>query len=149
LSKGEQAQRLAKAYHYLWENRTGVTDYRSDLPDEGKGLRRTGAMEGNVDKLVVRRMKNQGMSWTVKGISRLLCVRFLVLENKLTDWLEKAKTQEASVTLPTKKIRRVVNRVSIQYSDDWLKAQLPALRGPHTSRPWVRVLKALTEVQTI
>jgi hypothetical protein len=28
----------------------------------GQGLRPTGAMEGNVDKLVVRRMKNQGMS---------------------------------------------------------------------------------------
>ena len=46
--KGEQAARLARAYHYLWENRSGVADYRLDIPDESEGLRRTGAMEGNV-----------------------------------------------------------------------------------------------------
>jgi hypothetical protein len=60
------------------------------LGEEGKGLRRTDAMEGNVDKLVVRRMKNQGMSWSLQGIRRLLCVRFLVLEGKLTGWLKRS-----------------------------------------------------------
>jgi cytidylate kinase len=27
------------------------------------------------------------MSWSIKGIRRLLCVRLLVLEGKLTSWL--------------------------------------------------------------
>ena len=66
-AKGERAQRIAKAYHYLHDNRYGIEDYRLKLGEEGKGLRRTGAMEGNVDKLVVRRMKNQGMSWSLQG----------------------------------------------------------------------------------
>jgi hypothetical protein len=60
-AKREQAQRIAKAYCYLRNNSYGIEDYRMKLGEEGKGLRRTGAMEGNVDKLGVRRMKNQGM----------------------------------------------------------------------------------------
>jgi hypothetical protein len=144
--RGERAQRLAHAHGYLQENRLGLEDYRLRLGEEGKGLRRTGAMEGNVDKLVVRRMKNQGMSWTLRGIRRLLCVRFMVLEGKLKGWLERGEGREASFIIPRKKIRRIVNRLSIQEPDGWLKAELPALRGPHASRPWARVLKALSEV---
>ncbi|NIN98920.1 MAG: hypothetical protein GTO49_28885, partial [Anaerolineae bacterium] len=47
--QGEPAQRLAHAYGYLQENRSGLEDYRLRLGEEGKGLRRTGAIEGNVD----------------------------------------------------------------------------------------------------
>ncbi|NIN98919.1 MAG: hypothetical protein GTO49_28880, partial [Anaerolineae bacterium] len=84
----------------------------------------------NVDKLIVRRMKNQGMSWTLKGIRRLLCVRFLVLEGQLKGWLERGDGGEASFSIPRKKIRHIVNRLPIQEPDGWLKAELPALRGP-------------------
>jgi hypothetical protein len=148
-AKGEQADRLARAYHYMWENRSGISDYRLNLPDQGKDLRRTGAMEGNVDKLVVRRMKNQGMSWSLKGISRLLCVRFLVLDGKLADWLQKGQANKARIPIPTKRIRRIVTNLSFHEPDDWIKASLPVLRGPHADRPWVSVLKHLTEVQSI
>ena len=116
---------------------------------EEKGLRRTGAMEGNVDKLVVRRMKNQGMSWTLRGISRLLCVRFLVLESKLAGWLQKDNATDGTMPIPKKRIRRIVNNLSFHEPDDWLKAALPALRGPHAARPWVSGLKHLTEVQAL
>jgi hypothetical protein len=143
--RGEQAQRIAHAYSYLQDNRSGLVDYRLSLGEVGEDLRRTGAMEGNVDKLVVRRMKNQGMSWSLKGISRLLCVRFLVLEGRLKGWLERGYGREVSFNIPRKKIRRIVNRLPIQDSDGWLKAELPSLHGPHASRPWVRVLKALSE----
>ncbi len=148
-AKGEQAQRIAKVYHYLEENSSGLEDYRLRLGEAGMELRRTGAMEGNVDKLVVRRMKNQGMSWTLTGIRRLLCVRFLVLEGKLTSWLQNGNRQEVRVTIPRKQIHRVVHRVLIQDSSDWLKVELPALHGPHASRPWARVLKALSEVSAL
>lgn len=147
-AKGEQALRLSRAYHYMWENRSGIADFRSDL-DKNQGMRRTGAMEGNVDKLVVRRMKNQGMSWSLRGISRLLCVRFLVLEGKLDEWLEKPAATEAKSTFPKKRIRRIVTNLSFHEPDDWLKAALPTLRGPHAARPWVRALKHLTEAQAI
>ena len=124
-AKGEQATRLARAYHYLWENRSGVADYRLDVPSEYQGLRRTGAMEGNVDKLVVRRMKNQGMSWSLKGIRRLLCVRLLVLEGNLAECIGRIDVPEVSFPIPKKQIRRIVNNLSFHESDDWLNAGLP------------------------
>jgi hypothetical protein len=147
-AQGEPAKRIKQAYHYLYDNRSGLEDYRLRLGENGTGLRRTGAMEGNIDKLVVRRMKNQGMSWSLKGIERLLCVRFLVLEGKLKDWLEK-KPFTPQINIPKKKIRRIVTRLSAQEPDAWLKAGIPALVGPHASRPWVQVLKSLSEAQSL
>jgi len=144
-TRGESAQRITKTYHYLYDNRSGLEDYRLKLGEEGKGLRRTGAMEGNVDKLVARRMKNQGMSWSLNGIRRLLCVRFLVLEGKLTSWLADKKPYASQISIPAKKIHRIVTRFSMQEPDAWLQAGLPALYGPYASRPWVKVLRSITE----
>jgi len=62
-----------------------------------------------VDKLVARRMQNQGMSWTLRGIRRLLCVRFLVLEGNLADRLKAMNTQEIT-RLPRRKIRHFVKQ---------------------------------------
>ena len=148
-AKGEQAQRIAKAYHYLRENSDGLVDYRLALGEEGKSLRRTGAIEGNIDKLVVRRMKNQGMSWTIRGIQRLLCIRFMALEDQLEEWLRRNDDQDARINIPPKKIRRLVTNLSIQEPDDWLKVTIPALYGPHASRPWVKALKKLSEVPSL
>jgi len=157
-ARGEQAQRITKACSYMRENRAGLVDYRLALGEEGKkGLRHTGAIEGNVDKFVARRMKNQGMSWRVKGISRLLCVRLLVFEGKFTEWLanrlvlskSEGQSPALQIDMPGKLVRRLVNHLSMQEPDDWLKAGLPALRGPHASRPWAQVLRSLSEVQPI
>lgn len=147
-ARGEHAQRIAHAYGYLQENRGGLVDYRGGLGAAGKELRRTGAIEGNVDKLVVRRMKNQGMSWTVRGIRRLLCIRFLVLEGKLADYLQTRDAREVP-RLPRRGVRRLVNQALTQNPAAWLQANLPALRGPHSSRPWVQVLRTLSEVPTL
>jgi hypothetical protein len=106
-------------------------------------------MEGNVDKLVVRRMKNQGMSWSLKGIRRLLCVRFLVLEGKLTSWLADKKPYASQISISAKKIHRIVTRLSAQEPDAWLQAGLPALYGPYASRPWVKVLRTITETPSL
>jgi Uncharacterised protein family (UPF0236) len=150
-AKGEQLERMARAYHYIHENREGIGDYRLNLGEEGKCLRHTGAMEGNIDKLIVRRMKNQGMSWTVKGIRQLLCVRFLILEKKLTEWIETKNQAQirGEIAIPKKKVRRIVTRLSAQEPDEWIKAKLPALYGPHASRPWVKYLKSLSQAAVL
>lgn len=146
--RGKQAETIAAVYRYIMDNSDGLRDYRTDLGEEGKTLRRTGAIEGNVDKLVVRRMKNQGMSWTIRGIRRLLCVRFLVLEGNLADHL-KTGLAEKITPIPKRKVHHLVNRILTQDPSDWLRADLPALYGPHSSRPWVKSLKYLSEVQAL
>jgi hypothetical protein len=148
-AKGEEALRIAKAYRYLDENSCGVGDYREGLGEAGRALRHTGAIEGNIDKLIVRRMKNQGMSWTLKGIRRLLCIRFLVLEKKLNGWIErenKALTS-SNIIIPKRKARRIVNKLSGHEPDEWIKARMPALYGPHASRPWARMLKSISALE--
>jgi hypothetical protein len=145
-AQGEQARRLRKACGYLSENSSGLGDYRQELGEEGKTLRRTGAIEGNVDKLVVRRMKNQGMNWTIRGIRRLLCVRFLVLEGKLREWLHQGDNGRSKSILSRRRVRPVIDKTLKENPGDWLDVQLPALQGPHASRPWAQVLKALAEV---
>ena len=150
-TRGESALRMARAYHYIQDNSAGIGDYRSSLGPEGCTLRRTGAMEGNIDKLIVRRMKNQGMSWTVRGIRRLLCVRFLILEKKLTGWLEieNHPSKLTRMTLPKKNRRRIVTKLSMQEPDEWIKGHMPALYGPHASRPWVKMLKSFSEARAL
>jgi hypothetical protein len=42
-------------------------------------------------------------------------------------------------------VLRIVTRLSAQEPDAWLQAGLPALYGPNASRPWVNVLRTITE----
>ena len=99
-----------------------------------------------MDKLVVRRMKNQGMSWTICGIRRLLCVRFLVHEGKLADYLKTGNIREAP-RVPRRRLRHLVNQTLAEDPTDWLQADLPALQGPHQSRPWAQALRSLSEAR--
>jgi hypothetical protein len=91
-------------------------------------------MEGNVDKLVVIRMKNQGLSWSLQCVHRLLWVRFLVLEWKLGGWLIEKKPS-VPIRIPTKKMNRIVTNLSEKESDTWLQAGLPSLYDPNASHP--------------
>lgn len=100
-------------------------------------------MEGNIDKLVVRRMKNQGMSWSIRGIRQLLFVRFLILEKRLANWLRNEKEYPVKV-IPGRKYRQIVNHLSLEQPDNWIQASIPALRGPHANRAWVLKLKELS-----
>lgn len=146
-AKGEQARKISQARHYLRKNESGLRDYRLDLGEEGKALRRTGAMEGNVDKLVVRRMKGQGMSWTIKGCRRMLWARFQYLRGTIKETLYHPPIQSGGdITSPVAgKVERVIERLSMQTSGDWLNVTLPALSGPHCGRPWALALKSLTQ----
>ena len=73
---GRARQRIGELCQYLEHNRDGVMDYRLRL---GLGLdeeqwRGLGTIEGNVDKLVVRRMKGRGMSWRLPGAQSMLAL---------------------------------------------------------------------------
>lgn len=142
---GDKAKEIESLSQYIQSHASGLEDYRQNREDT-KGLRRTGAVEGNVDKLVVRRMKNQGMSWTLQGIRRMLWLRINSREGTLTNQIY-AKSKESNVPeIPLKRINRVVDKAIKRNYLEYFNAGLPALYGPHASRPWVKLLKALTEV---
>lgn len=147
-ANGEQAGRIDRVRKYIEANSEGLRDYRLALGEEGTKLRRTGAMEGNVDKLVVRRMKNQGMSWKVDGIRRMLCVRFLHLEGKLNDTLDGRTNRGTLPAIPVRKARKVIDRAGVAAPHvGVLETAMPAIYGPHAGRPWVQILKSLTQIK--
>jgi hypothetical protein len=146
-ARGEQAERIDRVRNYIEANVAGLRDYRLALGEEGRKLRRTGAMEGNVDKLVARRMKNQGMSWKVKGIRRMLCVRFLHLEGKLKDTINWHEDQKLPA-IPTRKARQVIDKVGVAEPHvGVLETAMPALYGPHVGRHWVKILRCFTQIK--
>lgn len=67
-------QRVWEVYQYLGHNRDGVKDYRLRLGLNEEEWRGLGTIEGNVDKLVVRRMKGRGMSWRTRGAKSMLAL---------------------------------------------------------------------------
>jgi hypothetical protein len=145
-STGEETGRIESVRAYIAENASGLGDYRLSLGGEGKGLRRPGAIEGNIDKLLVRRMKNQGMSWRVIGIRRLICVRFLYLEGRLDQWLHRATVLAVPATSRRKFERKVKRWLKYPAYTAWQDGGLPALSGPHASRPWAMRLRELARI---
>jgi hypothetical protein len=59
---------------YLRDNADGLVDYRLQLPlteEERRKLPSLGTVEGNIDKILARRFKRRGMSWSKDGARRL------------------------------------------------------------------------------
>lgn len=144
-SDEESAERMVRLGRYLWDNRQGLRDYRLDLAGMSNPLRRTGAIEGNVDKLLAKRLKRQGMSWSPAGLSWMVAVRILYLEGQFGPRLK----QLAATTLPQpllkEEARRTITRTLRKDHGVWLKACMPVLSGPHADRPWVQWLKSLVK----
>lgn len=143
---GDKAKSIKRVAHYISSNAAGMQDYRLNMKIPTTQLRRTGAIEGNIDKLVVKRMKNQGMSWTIKGIRRMLCVRSLMLEGKLEDYCSPVNSAYLDSHVLSKRINRVIDNTTQQNYREYFSTGFPALYGPHASRPWVKILKSLTKV---
>jgi len=70
-SEGRERQKLEDFYCYIHNNQDGLLDLEHrgvDLPAY------LGGIEGNVDKLVVHRMKGRGCSWRLRGLRAMLAL---------------------------------------------------------------------------
>ncbi|MEW5706628.1 MAG: ISLre2 family transposase [Actinomycetota bacterium] len=125
-----QAKRIKKARAYIFANKDGL---KKELPE-----RALGTMEGQIDKTLAHRFKKRGMSWTLSGAHRMahmLCLR----ENG--ELFERLQNCHIPADFPAQ-----VSPKSISLPEDpgkWLRASLPALTGPHGSRPWVATLRGI------
>jgi len=76
----DKRQKIADLATYIENNRDGLYGSRS-LRDKVEAKRvlvcSTGAMEKNIDVVIGRRFKKQGMSWTTEGVNNLLKLRTL------------------------------------------------------------------------
>ena len=134
----KEGERAEKARRYVKRNLEKGVDWRIRIKPE-KESRGLGAMEANEDKLVANRMKKRGISWKIRGAQRMAKVLQLKANGEIKLWCHRRE--------PLKGVRVSSWSSSPKFSSDgygeWLQARIPALSGPHASRPWVEKLRAL------
>ena len=131
-ARNERRRRLLDFYQYVSDNQDGLLDLEYRACPFPSCL---GAMEGNVDKLVVHRMKGRGCSW------RLLGVRAMLALCRHADPLRAQAYRYLPLQTPprTYHTRQVLE---VQYLET-AQADIPAFRGPYQNHPWVRKLHRL------
>jgi hypothetical protein len=86
------------------------------------------------------------MNWRIRGIRRLLCIRFLYLEGRLDDQLMHHNTDKVLPVVSGTKLKRKVTGVLKRSHDQWFQAGLPALYGPSSNRVWAVQLRKLSRI---
>jgi hypothetical protein len=128
-AEGKKRKLLTEFYQYVFNNRDGLLD----LEYRGCALPAClGAIEGNVDKLVVHRTKGRGCSWRVPGLRAMLALC------RHRDQL----MMHAYQYLPlhsAQKLHHRLSNVEVEYSEAVHK-NMPIFQGPDQDKPWVRNL---------
>ena len=121
---------------------TGV-DWRNQIPNAPPDARSLGTMESNGDKLTANRMKKRGMSWTIRGAHRMAKVVQLNRNGELSEFCRSRRRYDRRETdLAPQKHHEAVSKTRVS---DWAEMSVPALSGPHSSRPWAHSLRNLVQ----
>jgi len=135
-------ENLVKLYTYISRNRLGITNH---LKLKDKGIERAGAIESNVNQAIASRFKKRGMSLSKRGALALLKIKETILNNQWDIWWETERERNIKVgkykpPLPAACFNKETE------SSPLIEVSLPALRGPDQGKPWVGVLRKLSEV---
>jgi len=131
-SEGRERQKLEDFYCYIHNNQDGLLDLEHrgvDLPAY------LGGIEGNVDKLVVHRMKGRGCSWRLRGLRAMLALC------RNCEELKQHSYQYLPLSIPNRSIHRV-QKLDVEYSEVVPKP-MPILYGPDHDKPWVNTLRRI------
>jgi hypothetical protein len=124
---GKKKERLVEFYQYVHHNQDGLLD----LIYRGHNLKVSlGAIEGNVDKLVVHRMKGRGCSWRLRGVRAMLALCRNCNQLK----------SHAYRYLPMHDFKKIVHpspNLEVEYSEA-IDKPMPIFQGPDQDKPWVR-----------
>ncbi len=124
------ARKLLQEFHdYVRNNREGLLDLEYRTPSLSAIL---GAIEGNVDKLVVHRMKGRGCSWRLPGVRAMLA-----LLRHATELRSQAYRFLRLDTPP--RPYHTVQFLEVEYTQT-AQGSMPVFSGPHQNRPWVKKL---------
>lgn len=128
-AEGKQKDKLKDFYKYVCNNQDGLLDLEQRRCTHPACL---GGIEGNVDKLVVHRMKGRGCSWRLPGLRAMLALC------RNSDQLKLHAYHYLSTQAPEKIIHRLPN-LEVEYSEA-LQKSMPIFRGPDQDKPWVKSL---------
>lgn len=131
-SEGRERQKLKEFYSYIHNNQDGLLDLEHrgiDLPAY------LGGIEGNVDKLVVHRMKGRGCSWRLRGLRAMLALC------RNCEALKQHSYHYLPLSVSSISIHRV-QKLDVEYSEVLYKT-MPILHGPDHDKPWVNNLRKI------
>ena len=140
--RGKAREKVWKLYRYMQHNADGLVDYRLRLglsKEEHPGL---GAIEGNVDKLVVQRMKGRGKSWRLPGARAMLA---LCRHRQELAQLALRLPRQRQVAVPPPRRQKLRS----QDHGSWLQVPVPALSSAAQNRPWARYLRSVAHGEPI
>lgn len=125
-SNGTAKKKLEDFYRYISNNRDGLLDLQSRGYSTPTYL---GAIEGNVDKLVVHRMKGRGCSWRLRGARAMLaiCRNAHLLRSHAYHYFPLDCFQPS---------RNSIQYLEVEYSQA-IHCSMPVFQGPHKNKPWV------------
>lgn len=132
-AEGKQKEKMEEFYQYVQNNQDVLLDLEHRQCDSPSFL---GAIEGNVDKLVVHRMKSHGCCWSLQGLQAMLALCRYRQELSIHAY----HYSPVSIMKPS---RRNSAMIMQDYSEVTQKS-MPIFTGPDQDKPWVRSLYHLT-----
>ena len=138
----KEKDNLIKLFTYLFRNRQGINN-QFNLKD--KEIQRTGAIESNVNQVIASRFKKKGMSWSKPGALALLKIKETILNNEWNLWWKKERERNIKIIEFKPPLSAYYFKKETE-SSPLIEVSLPALRGPDQGKPWVGVLRELSEV---
>ena len=143
----KEKRSLQELYDYIRYNRQGIHAVKH-IPD--KALRSkvgsTGSIESNIDKFISHRMKKKGMSRSKSGALGLLKVKQLIANEEWETWWTHDRTEKIKINLRPFSIlsAKQLWKQSGEENNRLLEFELPALEGKDQTKPWAKVLRALS-----
>jgi len=131
-TEGRKRELLKDFYKYVHNSQDGLLDLKYRGYSHPVVL---GGIEGNVDKLVVHRMKGRGCSWRLRGLRAMLALC------RNCDELKRHSYRYLPLSIPSKSIHRV-QKLEVEYSEVLFKT-MPILHGPDHDKPWVNTLRKI------
>jgi hypothetical protein len=126
-ASGKEKEKLKQFYQYIDSQQDGLLDL--SCRGYSNELSSLGAIEGNVDKLVIHRMKGRGCCWKLRGARAMLAI----CQNK--EALKHLAFQYLPLETSEHPKRR--KRVSLDRSE-FLNGRMPIFTGPDQDKPWVK-----------
>lgn len=141
MAEAAETKTAVRDRRYVESNVNVGMDWRNRVRGVPSDARALGTMESNGDKLTANRMKKRGMSWTIDGANRMAKVIQLSRNGELERFCVRGRADETR----KEKMRPSASKrpASGGPVSDWTQASVPALSGPHSSRPWTHGLRRL------
>ena len=137
----KEKDNLTKLYTYISRNRQGISNQVKLIDKETE---RAGAIESNIKKVIATRFKKRGMSWSKPGALALLKIKETILNGEWDKWWETERERNIKVDkykppLPASCFKKETETSPL------IEVTIPAFSGPDQGKPWVGVLRKLSE----